>query len=84
MNYKLNEKWVAAGGAAWDFSKIGSIGQTFSLTRIGESALVQVGINVDSGRDNVSFNFNIEPRFLPRAASAPPAVNWYNPPLVRD
>lgn len=65
MNYKLNEKWVAAGGAAWDFSKIGSIGQTFSLTRIGESALVQVGINVDSGRDNVSFSFNIEPRFLP-------------------
>ena len=65
MNYKLNEKWIAAGGAAWDFSKIGSIGQTFTLTRVGESALVQVGINVDSGRDNVSFNFNIEPRFLP-------------------
>lgn len=65
MNYKLNEKWVAAGGAAWDFSKIGSIGQTLSLTRIGESALVQVGVNVDSGRDNVSFNFSIEPRFLP-------------------
>ncbi len=65
MNYRLNEKWVAAGGAAWDFSSTGSIGQTLSLTRIGESALVQVGINVDSGRDNVSFNFNIEPRFLP-------------------
>ena len=65
LNYRLTEKWVAAGGAAWDFSQIGSIGQTFTLTRIGESALVQVGINVDSGRDNVSFNFNIEPRFLP-------------------
>jgi hypothetical protein len=24
-----------------------------------------MGINVDSGRDNVGFQFNIEPRFLP-------------------
>lgn len=65
MNYRLNEKWIASGGAAWDFSEVGSVGQTLSLTRIGESALVQVGMNVDSGRDNVSFTFNVEPRFLP-------------------
>ncbi|MCC6511623.1 MAG: organic solvent tolerance protein OstA, partial [Pirellulaceae bacterium] len=65
LDYRLNEKWVAAGGAAWDFGSVGSIGQSLSLTRIGESALVQLGVNVDSGRDNVSFSFNIEPRFLP-------------------
>ncbi|MGN6547242.1 MAG: organic solvent tolerance protein OstA [Aureliella sp.] len=65
VNYQLTEKWIATGGAAWDFSDVGSVGQTFMLTRIGESALVQVGMNVDSGRNNVSFNFNIEPRFLP-------------------
>jgi hypothetical protein len=65
VNYQLTEKWIATGGAAWDFSDVGSVGQSFMLTRIGESALVQVGMNVDSGRDNVSFNFNIEPRFVP-------------------
>ena len=66
-NYRLNEKWIFSGGAAFDFGKTGSIGQNLSLTRIGETALVRVGVNVDSGRDNVSFNFNIEPRFLPTA-----------------
>jgi len=48
-----------------DLSSVGNIGQSLGLTRIGESALIRVGVNVDSGRDNVSFNFNIEPRFLP-------------------
>ncbi len=65
VNYQLTEKWIATGGAAWDFGEVGSVGQTLSLTRVGESALVQVGINVDSGRDNVSFTFNISPRFIP-------------------
>jgi hypothetical protein len=65
VNYRLNEKWLVSGGAAWDFTRTGSIGQTLNLTRVGESALIRVGMNVDSGRDNVSFNFNIEPRFLP-------------------
>lgn len=65
VNYRMNEKWIFTGGAGFDFGSTGSIGQSLSLTRIGESALVRVGMNVDHGRDNVSFNFNIEPRFLP-------------------
>ncbi|MEM7476077.1 MAG: organic solvent tolerance protein OstA [Planctomycetota bacterium] len=64
LNYRMNDKWIATGGAAFDFGDTGSIGQSLALTRIGESALIRVGINVDHGRDNVSFNFNIEPRFL--------------------
>ncbi len=65
LNYRLNEKWIFTGGAAFDLSSVGNVGQTLALTKIGESALIRVGVNVDSGRDNVSFNFNIEPRFLP-------------------
>jgi hypothetical protein len=65
VNYRLNEKWIVSGGAAFDFARTGTIGQTASLTRVGESALIRLGMNVDSGRDNVSFNFSIEPRFLP-------------------
>lgn len=65
VNYRLNEKWIVSGGAAFDFARTGQIGQTVSLTRVGESALLRIGMNVDRGRDNVSLNFNIEPRFLP-------------------
>lgn len=62
--YRMSEKWIMTAGAAFDFGETGSIGQNLALTRIGESALVKVGMNVDHGRDNVSFNFAIEPRFM--------------------
>jgi hypothetical protein len=65
VNYRMNEKWIMTSGAAFDFGSVGSIGQNFGLTRIGETALIRIGMNIDHGRDNVSFNFNIEPRFLP-------------------
>lgn len=65
VNYRMNEKWIFSGGAAFDFGDTGSIGQTANLTRIGESFLVRAGVNIDHGRDNVSFTFGIEPRFLP-------------------
>jgi len=65
VNYRLNEKWIVSSGAAYDLGDTGSIGQSLALTRVGETALIRMGVNVDSGRDNVSFNFNIEPRFIP-------------------
>ena len=65
VNYRMNEKWIFSGGAAFDFGSAGNIGQTVNLTRIGESFLVRAGLNIDHGRDNVSFTFGIEPRFLP-------------------
>ncbi len=65
VNYRLNEKWIVTGGTTFDFGEVGNVGQTLAFTRIGESFLVRLGINVDSGRDNVGFQFNIEPRFIP-------------------
>ncbi|TWU14996.1 hypothetical protein Pla52o_55330 [Novipirellula galeiformis] len=65
MDYRLNEKWIASSGMTYDFGATGNIGQSYGLTRIGESFLVRVGINVDSGRDNVGFGFMVEPRFWP-------------------
>lgn len=64
FNYRMSEKWIITGGTAFDFGRTGNIGQTVALTRIGESFLTKVGINVDSGRDNVAFQFSLEPRFL--------------------
>ncbi|MDB4678959.1 organic solvent tolerance protein OstA [Rhodopirellula sp.] len=65
VDYRLNEKWIASAGAAYDFEDTGNIGQTISVTRIGESMLLRVGVNVDEGRDNVGIGFAIEPRFWP-------------------
>lgn len=65
-DYRLNEKWIFSGGATYDFGNTGTIGQSYGLTRIGESLLLRINVNVDSGRDNVGFGFLIEPRFFAR------------------
>ena len=65
IDYRLNEKWIMSAGTTFDLGAVGNVGQQLAVTRIGESALVQVGIIVDEGRDNVGFQFRIEPRFIP-------------------
>jgi hypothetical protein len=65
LSYRMTEKWIATGGASFDFGRTGNIGQSFYLTRIGESALVRLGFNYDASRDNFGVNLAIEPRFLP-------------------
>ncbi len=65
FNYRMSQKWIASGATAIDFGPAGNIGQRFELTRIGESFLVSLGVNVDESRDNVGVGFSIEPRFLP-------------------
>lgn len=66
INYRLSPKWIASGSTVFDFSEAGNIGQSFAFSRIGESLIVTVGANVDTSKNNVGFNFLIEPRFLPR------------------
>ena len=65
-SYRLSEKWITTAGASYDFDEAGSIGQTFSATRIGESMFMTVGLNIDDSKDNVGLNFMLEPRFLPK------------------
>ncbi|NNE00570.1 MAG: organic solvent tolerance protein OstA, partial [Pirellulaceae bacterium] len=65
IDYRLNEKWIFSGGTTYDFGQTGNVGQSLGITRIGESLLVRLGVNVDSGRDNVGVGFSVEPRFWP-------------------
>jgi hypothetical protein len=65
-NYHMSPKWVSTFGAAVDFGPTGNIGQSLSVTRIGEALLVTLGINVDESKDDVGVHFLIEPRFLPK------------------
>ncbi len=64
-HYRMNEKWIISAMNTYDFGNAGNIGQNVALTRIGESFLVRMGLDVDRGRDNVSFSFMLEPRFFP-------------------
>jgi hypothetical protein len=66
VDYRMNEKWIASAGTTYDFGQTGNVGQTLGITRIGESMLLRLGINVDRGRDNVGIGFGIEPRFWPK------------------
>jgi len=66
VNYRMNEKWLIAGGSTIDLRSTGNIGQSLAVTRIGESFLFRLGANIDYGRDNVSFVFALEPRFFQR------------------
>ena len=66
LSYRLSPKWITTAGASLDFQATGNIGQSFTMTRVGESMLVTMGIVVDSAKDNVGFRFLVEPRFLPK------------------
>lgn len=65
LNYRMGEKWITSAAASYDFSDSGTIGQSLSITRIGESLFLTSGVNYDSSKDNFGFLFAIEPRFFP-------------------
>ncbi|HTN77186.1 MAG TPA: organic solvent tolerance protein OstA, partial [Pirellulaceae bacterium] len=64
LTYRMSEKWMLGAGSSFDLGNAGNIGQTVNVTRIGESFLIRVGLNYDESRDNVNFQFDIQPRFL--------------------
>jgi hypothetical protein len=61
----MSEKWIATAGATYDFANFGVFGNQLSLTRVGESFLINVGFNYDASRNNFGAAINIMPRFLP-------------------
>ena len=65
LNYRMSDKWGTKLSGQYDFGEAGSIGQSASVVYIGESFLLQFGVNYDVSRDNVGFRFGFEPRFLP-------------------
>lgn len=68
LNYRLGPKWIGSATAIIDFGEVGNIGQSFALSRIGESIITTVGFNVDESKDNVGLRLLVEPRFLPKTS----------------
>ena len=67
--YRMTDKWLSTFGSSFDLKNQGNIGESFRLTRVGESFLFSVGVNVDVSRGNVGFGFALIPRFLGRSQS---------------
>ncbi|MEN0111416.1 MAG: organic solvent tolerance protein OstA, partial [Planctomycetota bacterium] len=65
LAYRMGPKWVGEAATVIDFGEAGNIGQSFSLSRIGESLIFTVGATVDESKDNTGLRFLVEPRFLP-------------------
>ena len=64
FSYRLSPKWITTSGTFYDLSATGNIGQSYEITRVGESFLTSFSFRYDLGRDNVSVGFAVEPRFL--------------------
>jgi hypothetical protein len=63
-SYRMSPKWMSSFGTTYDFHNSRNIGQNLMLTRIGESFLTSIIVNVDASKDNVGASFAIQPRFL--------------------
>jgi hypothetical protein len=82
-SYLMSPNWISTASISVDLTNNGCIGESFSLTRIGESFLISATFNANSAQNNVGFGFSIEPRFLPKGrlgqvggASVPVAGAW--------
>jgi hypothetical protein len=42
----------------------GNIGQSFAITRVGESLLFTAGLTIDEAKDNIGVRLLVEPRFF--------------------
>ena len=78
--YLMSPKWASSYGTSIDFGAQRSYAQNFSITRIGESLLINFVFTVDPARDSIGVGLVIEPRFLPKTrlgnmggAQIPPA-----------
>lgn len=65
-SYRLSPKWISSFTSSVDLAEGGNIGQSFWLTRVGESLLFSFGANVDSSRGSWGLGLSVEPRFLSR------------------
>jgi hypothetical protein len=65
LAYRMSDKWIASGSILADVGDTGNTVENFSITRIGESVLLRVGVYYDKSRDTVGVQLAIEPRFLP-------------------
>jgi hypothetical protein len=65
LNYRMSSKWIGSASGSIDLGNSGNIGQSFYISRVGESLIATLGTSYDQSKDNIGLSFLIEPRFLP-------------------
>ncbi len=66
LTYRMSDKWGLQANAFYDLNESGTLGNAVSLIYIGESFLWRFGTFADFNRENYTFQFGVEPRFLNR------------------
>jgi hypothetical protein len=74
-SYVMSPKWVSTFGTQYDVAEGRDRGQSATITRIGEYALLHIGLGYDRSRNNVGFGISIEPRL---GGSAPGSTQLGN------
>jgi hypothetical protein len=69
--YQISEKWLSTYGGSVDLNGNDNIGQHFSITRVGESILVTLGLNIDASKGNVGVGLTVVPRAFARSPNGP-------------
>ncbi|MBX3442409.1 MAG: LPS-assembly protein LptD [Planctomyces sp.] len=64
-SYRMSDKWVSTLGAAYDIAEGRDRGESITITRIGESMLLHMGLGFDVSRNNLGFGISVEPRIGP-------------------
>jgi lipopolysaccharide export system protein LptA len=65
-SYLMSPNWISTASISVDLTNNGTVGESFTVTRIGESFLISASFNANSVQNNVGFGLSIEPRFLPK------------------
>jgi len=77
--YRMTPKWAMTFGSTFNVGTPSAVGQvipssniaeSFTVTRIGESFLMTLGVNVDASRGTVGASFLLEPRVLGKSRLA--------------
>ncbi len=69
-SYRMSQKWVSTLGAAYDIAEGRDRGESLTITRIGESFLLHLGVGFDVSRNNLGVGISLEPRLGPFDATS--------------
>lgn len=62
-SYVMSPKWISTVGTAFDLGENQNRGQSLTVTRVGEYALIHFGAGFDASKGNANFTLSVEPRF---------------------
>jgi lipopolysaccharide export system protein LptA len=73
-SYWMSPKWISTLGTSVNLSGGKSIGENFTVTRVGESFLISGVFTVDAIRQTTGVSLMVEPRFLPKGRQGAPGA----------